>query len=110
MNNFLLRNQEHIFIVTKSLNQYLNIRAQTSDEIQPLGNYKNSIVVFDDMLLSKQQSNFDLFYTRGLHNNFDIYYTSLSFFHLPRNTFRNNSNINILFKQTLRESYYYIMI
>ena len=55
------------------------------------------------MLLSKQEINIDLFFTRGRHNNIDINYISRSFFHLPKNTIRNNSNIIILFKQTLRD-------
>ena len=32
------------------------------DEIQQSENYENSTVVFDDMLLSKQESNIDLFF------------------------------------------------
>ena len=99
MNLILLQKQEPIFIITKSLNQYPNIKAQTSDEIQPLNEYENSVVVFDDMLLSKQESNIDLFFTGGRHNNIDIYYISQSFFHLPKNTIRINSNIIILFEQ-----------
>ena len=55
------------------------------------------------MLLSKQESNFDPFFTRGRHNKTDIYYISQSFFHLAKNTIRNNSSIFILFKQTLRD-------
>ena len=55
------------------------------------------------MLLSKQESNIDLFFTRGRHSNFDTQYISQSYFHLPKNSNRNNSNINILFKQTLRD-------
>ena len=51
MNLNLHQKQEQIFIITKSLNQYPNIKAQTSDEIQPLENYEYSTVVFDDMLL-----------------------------------------------------------
>ena len=51
MNHFLHQKQEPIFIITKSLNQYPNIKAQTSDEIQTLEHYENSIVVFDDMSL-----------------------------------------------------------
>ena len=101
-NHILFEKQEPFFIFTKSLNQYRNIKAQTSDEIQPLNDYENNIVVFDDMLPSKQESNIDLFFTRGRHNNIDIHYISQSYFHLPKNTIRNNSNINILFKQTLR--------
>ena len=53
------------------------------------------------MLLSKQKSNFDLFFTRDRHSNIDIYYISRSYFHLPENTIRQNSNIVVLFKQTL---------
>ena len=103
MNHILHQKQEPIFIITKSLNQYPNIEAQTSDEIQPLEYYENSTVVFDDMLLSKQESNIDLSFTRGRHNNIDIDYISRSSFHLPKNTIRNNSNISILFKQTLKD-------
>ena len=103
MNHILYQKQEPIFIITKSLNQYPKIKVQTSDEIQPLNEYENSVVVFDDMLLSKQESNIDLFFTRGRHNNIDTYYISQSYFHLPKNTIRNISNIIILFKQTLRD-------
>ena len=103
MNRILHQKQEPIFIITKSLNQYPNIKAQTSDGIEPLNEYENSVVVSDDMLLSKQESNIDLFFTRGRHNNIDISYISQSYFHLPKNTIRNNSNIIILLKQSLRD-------
>ena len=103
MNHILHQKQEPIFIITKSLNQYPKIKAQTSDEIQPLNEYENRVVVFDDMLLSKQESNIDLFFTRGRQNNIDIYYISQSYFHPPKNTIGNNSNIFILFKQTLTD-------
>ena len=103
MNHILFQRQEPIFIITKSLTQYPNIKAQISDETQPLNEYENSTGVFDDMLLSKQESNIALFFTRGRHNKIEIYYISQSYFHLPKNTIRYNSNINILFKQTLRD-------
>ena len=85
------------------MNQYLNIKAQTSDETQRLENYENNTVVFDDMLLSKEESNIDLFFTRARHNNIDIHYVSQNYFHLPKNTISKNSIIIILFKQTLRD-------
>ena len=66
MNHTLFQKQEPIFIITKSLNQYPKIKAQTSDEIQPLEHYENSTVVFDDMLLSKQESTIDLFLIGGV--------------------------------------------
>ena len=103
MNHLLHQKQEPIFIITKSFNQNPKIKDRTSDEIQPLNEYENSVVVVDDMLLSKQESNIDLFFTRGRHNIIDIYYFSQSYFHLPKNTIRNISNIIILFKQTLRD-------
>ena len=62
-NYFLLQKPEPSFIITKSLNQYPNIKAQTSDEIQPLQSYENNTVFFDDMLLIKQESNINLFFT-----------------------------------------------
>ena len=55
------------------------------------------------MLLLKQPSKNDLFSTRGRHSNIDIYYIPQSYFQPPKNTFRNVSVINILFKQTLRD-------
>ena len=78
------------------------MKAQTSDETQSVENYENDTVVLDDLLLSKQESNIDLFFTRGRHNNFDIYYISQSYIHLPKNNIRNNCIIISLFKQTLR--------
>ena len=102
MNHILFKKHEPILIISKSLNQYPNIKDQTSDENQSLENYENSVVV-DDMLLSKQETNIDPFFTRSRHKSIDIYYISQSYFHLNKNTFRNNSNIIILLKQTLRD-------
>ena len=99
----LLQKQEPILIITKSKNQYPNIKAQTSDESESLENYENSIVVFDDMLLSKQESNIILFFARSRHQNNDIYFISQNYFNLPKNAVRDNSKIIILFKQTLRD-------
>ena len=96
VNHILLQKQEPVFIITKSLNRFPNIKAQTSDEnIQPLENYENCTYGFDDILLSKEESNFDLFFTRRRHDNIDLYYISQSIFHLPENTIRTSSNITI---------------
>ena len=76
MNHLLLRKQEPLFMFTKSISRYLKNKAQISDELQPLNEHENSTVVFDDMLLSKQESNIGLLFTRGRHNNFDLYYIS----------------------------------
>ena len=103
MNYILLQKQEPIFIITKSFNQNAVIKVQTSEEVKPLKNYQNSTVIVDDMLLSKQKSNIDLFFTRGRHSNIGINYISQSYFHLLKNTIRNNSTIIISLKQTLRD-------
>ena len=53
------------------------------------------------MLLLKRANNIDLFFTRGRHNDIDIYYISQNDFHLPKNTIRNISKKIVFFKQTL---------
>ena len=58
VNYFPIQKQERIFIITQSLNQYYNIKTQISDEIQPLGDYGNSIVVFDVVHLYKQEKHY----------------------------------------------------
>ena len=73
-----------IHIITKTLNQYSNIKAQTSDENQTLENYEYSTVVFDDMLLSKQIRKVDLFFAKERHSNNEMNFISHSYFHLPK--------------------------
>ena len=99
MNNTLLKQQEPIFIITKW--QYPYTKAQTSDRIQQLENYGNSTVVSNDIVLSKQEPKIDLFFTIRRQNIIDIYYIPQSYFNLPKNTIRKNSNIIILFEQNL---------
>ena len=55
------------------------------------------------MLGAKNSSQIDEFFTRGRHEDLDVYYTSQSYFALPRQSIRNNSDRLILFKQTLRD-------
>ena len=88
-----------IHIITRSPNQYPNYK--TSTDIKPINKYKGSIVIFDDMLGAKNSSQIDEFFTRGRHEDLDIYYISQSYFGLPRQSIRNNSDRLILFKQTL---------
>ena len=51
----------------------------------------------------KNSSQIHEFFTRGRHEDLDVYYISQSYFALPRQSFRNNSDRLILFKQTLRD-------
>ena len=100
-------NKRPIHIITRSPNQYPNYK--TSNEIKPINKYKGSIGIFDDMLGAQYSSQIDEFFTRGRHEDLDVYYISQSYFALPRQSIRNNSDILILFKQTLRDvqSMYY---
>ena len=100
-------NQRPIHIITRSPNQYPNYK--TSTEINPINKYKGSVVIIEDMLGAKNSSQIDDFFTRGRHEDLDVYYISQSYFALPRQSIRNNSDQLILFKQTLRDvqSMYY---
>ena len=96
-----------IHIITRSPNQYPNYK--TSNEIKPINIYKGSVVIFDDMLGAKNSSQIDEVFTRGRHEDLDVYYICQSYFALPRQSIKNNSDGLILFKQTLRDvqSMYY---
>ena len=100
-------NKRPIHIITRSPNQYPNYK--TTTDIKPINKYKGSVVIFDDMLWAKNSSQIDEFFIRGRHEDLDVYYISQSYFALPRQSIRNNSDILILFKQTLRDvrSMYY---
>ena len=100
-------NKRPINIITRSPNQYPNYK--TSNEIKPINKYRGSVKIFDDMLGAKNSSQIDEFFTRGRHEDLDVYYISQSYFGLPRQSIRNNSDRLILFKQTLRDvqSMYY---
>ena len=100
-------NQRPIHIITRSPNQYPKYK--TSNEIKPINIHKGSVVLFDDMLGAKNSSQIDEFFTRGRHEDLDVYYISQSYFALPRQSIRNNSDRLILFKQTFRDdqSMYY---
>ena len=96
-----------IYIINKSPpEQYTNSKIkikEISDEIKPLNEYENGIIVLDDVLGSSNSRFIDQFFIRGRHNNLDIYYLSQSYFDLPKRTIRNNSNKIILFNRTLKD-------
>ena len=96
-----------IHIITRSTTQYPNYK--TNNEIKPINKFKGSVVIYDDMLGAKNSSQIDEFFTRGRHEDLDVYYISQSYFGLPRQNIRNDSDRLILFKQTLRDvqSMYY---
>jgi len=48
---------------------------------------KNNLMVFDDLLLEKQNK-CEAYYTRGRHSNVDCFYLAHNYFKLPRQTIR----------------------
>ena len=94
-------NKRPIHKITRSPGQYPNYKL--SNEIKPINKYKGSVVIFDDMLGSRNCFQIDEFFTRGRHESLDVYYISQSYFALPRQSIRNNSDRLILFQQTLRD-------
>ena len=55
------------------------------------------------MLGSKEAKDIDAFFTRGRHQNLDIYYISELWYELPENTIRNNCSRIMLFPLTLKD-------
>ena len=100
-------NKRPIHIRTRSPYQYPNYI--TSIDIKPIYKYKGSVFIFDNKLGARNSSQIDEFYTRGKNEDLDVYYISQSYFALPRQSIRNNSDRLILFKQTLgdTQSVYY---
>ena len=101
-----------IYIITKSPpQQYTNSKIkikEIGDEIKPLNDYENGIIVFDDILGSTNSRFIDQIFIRGRHNNLDIYYLSQSYFDLPKRTKRNISDETTMFNQTLKNINIYI--
>ena len=62
---------------------------------------KKNVLVLDDIMLGPQNKA-EAYYTRGRHNNVDVFYIAQSYFQLPRQTVRENANLFILFKQDMK--------
>lgn len=59
---------------------------------------KKNVILFDDLLLDKQNP-IEAYFVRGRHSSLDCIYVSQSYFSLPRQTIRMNANFFVLFKQ-----------
>ena len=105
--------EKEIHIITRSPNQNEDFELEDTEgalrivieeylEDKGIQDFQNCCVVFDDMLDSNQKL-IDPFFTRGRHNDLDVHYLAQSYFDLPKRTIRNNSNIIILFQQTLKD-------
>ena len=79
-----------IHIITRSPNQYPNYK--TNNEIKSIDKHKGSVVISADMVGARNSSQMDEFFKRGRHENLDVFYISQSYFSLPRQSVRNNSD------------------
>ena len=59
---------------------------------------KKNLLILDDVMLGPQ-NNIENYFCRGRHQNVDCLYITQSYFRLPRNTVRENSNLFFLFPQ-----------
>ena len=101
--------EKQIRIITRSPEQYEDVKLdlelgdiEVEENVGDLEEYRGCCVVFDDMLDSNQIL-IDPFFTRGRHKSCDVYYLCQSYFDAPKKTVRNNSNLIILFQQTLKD-------
>ena len=62
---------------------------------------KKNLMVFDDLLLEKQNT-CESYYVRKRHCNVDCFYLAQNYFKLPRQTIRENANFIGLFPQDLK--------
>ena len=92
-------NKRPIHIIPRSPNQYLDYK--TSKEVRPVIKYKGSFFNFDDMLGTQNSSQMDEIFKRWRLENSDFFFISQSYFGLPRQNIRNNSDMIILITQAL---------
>ena len=81
----------------------VNFMNQHDDVLDPreLSSQKKNLMVFDDLLLQKQNT-CESCYDRGRHSNVDCFYLAQNYFKLPRQTIRENANFLCLFPQDLK--------
>ena len=77
---------------------------ENSDDVpdpKELNPEDKNLMVFDDLLLEKQNA-CEKYYARGRHSNVDCFYLSQNYFKLPIQTIRENANFICLFRQDLK--------
>ena len=72
--------------------------AEDVSDPRELSSKKKNIMVFDDLLLEKQNT-CESYYVRERHNNVESFYLAQNYFKLPRQTIIENANFICLFPQ-----------
>ena len=80
-----------------------DIRDKSEDVPDPreLISEKKNLMIFDDLLLEKQNT-CESCCVRGRHSNVYCFYLDRHYFKLPRQAIRENTNFNCLFPQALK--------
>ena len=88
---------------TKKSNIESKFYESTGDIPEPrdLSPEKKNLMIFDDLLLERQNK-CEAYYTRGRHSNVDCFYLAQNYFKLPRQMLRENKNFICLFPQDLK--------
>ena len=75
--------------------------AEDDPDPRDISSEKKNLMVFDDLLLEKQNT-CESYYVGGRHSNVDCFYLAQNYFKLPRQTIRENANFICLFSQDLK--------
>ena len=75
--------------------------AEDVPDRRELSSEKKNLMVFDDLLLEKQNT-CESYYIRERHCNVDCFYLAHNYFKLPRQTIRENANLIVCFPKTCR--------
>ena len=75
--------------------------AEDAPDPRELSSEKQNVMVFDDLLLEKQNT-CESYYVRGRRINVDCFYLAQNYFKLPRQTIRENANFICMFPQDLK--------
>ena len=75
--------------------------AENVPDPSEISSEKKNLMVFDDLLLEKQNT-CEAYYDRGRQSNVDCFYLAQNYFKLPRQTIRENANFICLFPQDLK--------
>ena len=73
--------------------------AEDVPDHRELSSEKKNLMVFDDLLLEKQNT-CESYYVRGRYSNVDCFYLAQNYFTLPRQTIRENANLICNFPKT----------
>jgi len=69
--------------------------------VESLCKKSRSIMVFDDVMLEKQEP-IEKYFTMGRHGGADCFYLTHNYFRIPKQAIRDNANLIVLFNQDVK--------